>query len=262
MFTLLSKILPILVYPASLAGILLLGAWWTRSRLARRRLVGVAVLVIWVLGNGWVASALVRSLEWRYLPQTDYASADAIVILGGATGPAEFPRVMPEIGDEGDRLLYGAALYKQGLAPVIIVTGGSLPWTDTTGSPADDMRELLVLMGVPETAIMTEAFSTNTYENAVFTRALAEPLGIDRILLVTSALHMPRSVPLFENQGFVVSPAPADYNVTRGPRERPLTETWPDLVISLFPNAGALSATAAVMKEYIGIGVYWLRGWY
>jgi hypothetical protein len=34
------------------------------------------------------------------------------------------------------------------------------------------------------------------------------------------------------------------------------------LFLGLFPNAGALSATAAVMKEYIGIAVYWLRGWY
>lgn len=262
MFLLLSKLLPVLIYPASLAGILLLVAYQARSRLARRRLVGAAVLLLWVLGNGWVAEAFVRSLEWRYLPQADYPPADAIVILGGVTAPAEFPREMAEISGGGDRLLYGAALYKRGLAPVIILTGGNLPWTDAATNSTDEMAELLVLMGIPETAILAEERSANTFENAVFTRELAEPLGIERIILVTSALHMPRSVPLFENEGFTVNPAPTDYNATRSPGGRPLAETWPDLVIGLFPNAGALGATAAAMKEYIGIAVYWLRGWY
>ena len=262
MFLLLSKLLPILVYPASLAGILLLLGLRSRSRQTRNRLIAAAALVLWVLGNGWVAEGLVRSLEWRYLPQLEYSPADAIVILGGVTAPANFPRDTAEVGSGGDRVLYGAALYKRGLAPVIILTGGNLPWTDSTTNSTDEMRELLIMMGVPDTAILAEERSVNTYENAVFSRELAEPLGVDRIILVTSALHMPRSVPLFENQGFTVIPAPTDYNATRSPGTRPLSETWPDLLIGLFPNAGALSATAAVMKEYIGIAVYWLRGWY
>jgi uncharacterized SAM-binding protein YcdF (DUF218 family) len=262
MFLLLSKLLPVLVYPASLAGLLLLAAVLVRSPKRRKQLLIAAGLVLWVLGNGWVAEGLVRSLEWRYLPQQDYPQADAIVILGGVTAPVEFPRDMVEVGSGGDRVLYGAALFKRGLAPVIVLTGGNLPWTDSTSDSTQEMAELLALMDVPGSAILTESRSANTYENAIFTRELLEPLGMDRILLVTSALHMPRSVPLFENAGFVVIPAPTDYNVTRSPGTRSLVETWPDLFLGLFPNAGALSATAAVMKEYIGIAVYWLRGWY
>ncbi len=262
MFLILSKLLPVLVFPASLAGLLLLAALRTRSPELRRRFVIGAALLVWVLGNGWVAEGLVRTLEWRYLPQAEYPPADAIVILGGVTAPAEFPREMVEISGGGDRLLYGASLYKEGLAPVIILTGGNLPWTDANSTPTSEMRELLILMEIPEDAILIEDRSANTYENAVFTRELAEPLEIDRIILVTSALHMPRSVPLFENQGFTVIPAPADYNATRSPESRPLSETWPDVLIGIFPNAGAMSATAAVMKEYLGIAVYWLRGWY
>jgi uncharacterized SAM-binding protein YcdF (DUF218 family) len=262
MFLLLSKLLPILVYPASLAGILLLIALRTKSGRTRKQLIAAAALLIWVLGNSWVSEGLVRSLEWRYLPRAEYPPTGAIVILGGVTAPAEFPRETAEIGSGGDRLIYGASLYKQGLAPVVVLTGGNLPWTDSDHVPSEEMRELLVLIGVPDSAILSEGLSTNTYENAIFTRELLEPLGIDRILLVTSALHMPRSVPLFENAGFIVIPAPTDYNATRAPGSRPVVETWPDLLVDLFPNAGALGATAAVIKEYIGIGVYWLRGWY
>lgn len=262
MFLLLSKLLPILLYPASLAGILVLLGLRARSRRWRNRLFVSAALVLWVLGNGWVAEGLVRSLEWRYLPQANYPAADAIVVLGGVTAPVEYPRDSVEISSGGDRVLYAAALYKRGLAPVIVLTGGNLPWTDAQTDSTDEMRELLVMIGVPESAILAENVSANTYENALFTRQLLEPLGLDRIILVTSALHMPRSAPLFEKQGFTVTPAPTDYNATRAAGTRPLIETWPDLLIGLFPSAGAMGAVAAVMKEYIGIAVYWLRGWY
>lgn len=262
MFLLLSKLLPVLVYPASLAGLLLLAGLRAPSRRWRNRLFVSAALVLWVLGNGWVAEGLVRSLEWRYLPLAEYPAADAIVILGGVTSPVEYPRDSVEVSGGGDRVLYGADLYKRGLAPVIVLTGGNLPWTDAATDSTDEMRELLLLMGIPADAILAEEVSANTYENALFTRELLEPLGMDRIILVTSALHMPRSAPLFENQGFTVIPAPTDYNATRTAGTRPLIETWPDLLIGLFPSAGAMGAVAAVMKEYIGIAVYWLRGWY
>ena len=262
MFVLLSKLLPILVYPASLAGILLLLALRARSSRWRLRFLAGAVGVVWILGNGWVAGGLLRSLEWRYLPQENYPQVDAIVILGGGTAPANFPRTTVEVDGAGDRVIYGAALYRQGLAPTVILTGGNLPWTDSADTPAGEMQGLLLGMGVPAEAMILETGSDNTYENAVNTWALAEPLGIRSILLVTSARHMPRSVPLFETVGFTVIPAPTDFTATARAGTRPLSETWPDLLLGLFPDAGAMMATTSVMKEYIGMGVYWLRGWY
>src|SRR3990172_8779662 len=213
MFVFLSKLVPVLFFPAGLAALLLLAALLSKNAISRRRLLLSAALLIWIFGNSWVSSALVRSLEWRYLPQEVYPPVDAIVILGGGTMSLEYPRPTVEINGAGDRVLYGGQLFRQGLAPLIVVTGGNLPWSDNISDPAQDMRELLVEMGVPTEAILVEGDSDNTYENAVLTRELLEPLGIDSILLVTSAMHMPRSVPLFEKQGFDVIPAPTDFNV-------------------------------------------------
>lgn len=261
MFLFLSKFLPVLLFPTGLVGIFLLLATRVRSQKWRSRLVAGAALLIWFFGNSWVSNFLVRTLEWRYLPRETYPAAEAIVILGGGTAPIEYPRQTVEVNAAGDRVLYGAALYRAGLAPIVVVTGGNLPWTDTYRNPAEDMRDLLVSLGVPEDAILVEGESDNTYENAALTRELLEPMGVHKILLVTSAMHMPRSVPLFENQGFFTIPAPTDYNTTRPAGQRPLSETWPDYLFSIFPNASALSDSSLALKEYIGITVYWLRGW-
>jgi len=95
----------------------------------------------------------------------------------------------------------------------------------------------------------------------VFTKELLEPLGIDRILLVTSAIHMPRAVGLFEHQGFEVVPAPTDFQVTEARPDLPFRVLWPNYLFGLFPTSENLNDTTQALKEYIGIAVYRLRGW-
>jgi uncharacterized SAM-binding protein YcdF (DUF218 family) len=75
-------------------------------------------------------------------------------------------------------------------------------------------------------------------------------------------MHMPRSVPLFEKYGYEVIPTPTDYNVTRSPNQRSFSETWPDYFFSIFPSADNLYDTTLAIKEYVGIAIYTLRGWY
>jgi len=261
MFLFLSKFLPIFVYPLSLAAILILLAFVFRKSKWRKRFMIIAILLIWVGGNGWVTGALVKSLEWQYLPVAEIPQADAIVILGGGTQPPQFPRPSPEVGEAGDRVIYGARLYREGKAPLALVTGGRLPWSFEREGSAQEMAELLTFMGVPEEAILLEGKSTNTYENAVFTREILAPMGINRIILVTSAIHMPRSVAIFEKQGFEVIPAPTDFIVAQPEEGLPFSQVWPNYLFGLFPSAGNLNQTTLALKEYLGILTYWARGW-
>lgn len=260
MFIFLSKLIPYFLYPLSLAAILLAGAVLFRKSKWQTRLLIAGVLLIWIGGNAWVTGALLKSLEWQYLPLDDVPQTEAIVILGGGTQPPTFPRPSPEVDDAGDRMIYGARLYREGKAPLVLVTGGRLPWSFVSGGAAQEMTDLLVFMGVPEEAILREDESANTYENAVFTKAILEPMGINRILLVTSAIHMPRSVAIFEKQGFEVIPAPTDFIITR-PEALPFSQVWPNYLFSIFPTADNLNKTALALKEYMGILAYWVRGW-
>lgn len=261
MFVFLSKFIPIFIYPLSLAAILLAGAVFVRKTKWQKRLLIVGVLLIWLGGNGWVTGALVKSLEWQYLPPAEMPEAQAIVILGGGTVPAKYPRPSVEVDDAGDRFIYGARLYREGKAPVVLVTGNHLPWSFAQEDATQGMVDLLMFMGVPEEVILREDESVNTYENALFTRQMLEPMGVNRILLVTSAMHMPRSVALFEKQGFEVIPAPTDFIITKYDENLPFSQVWPNYLFSIFPSADNLNKTSLALKEYIGILTYWARGW-
>jgi uncharacterized SAM-binding protein YcdF (DUF218 family) len=267
MFVFLSKLLPLLVYPLGLGCILLAAAliFRKRARLQTALLISV-LLVLFLGGNRWIAISLARSLEWRYLPQQSIPTADVIVLLGGSTEPAYPPRSQVEVNSAADRVLYAAALYHAGKAPAILLSGGSIAWQDGDapeegGSPAADMAELLGRLGVPQEALWLETRSLNTYENALYSREILQEHAIERILLVTSALHMPRSVALFEKQGIEVIPAPADFTVTQQGWDNLFSGSLETRFISLLPNASSLSLTTNVLKEYIGILVYRLRGW-
>ena len=167
-----------------------------------------------------------------------------------------------ELNEAVDRVFYAAWLYHQGAAPRLLLTGGNIEWRgrrDTT--PAEDMATILVMLGVPQEALWLESESRNTYENAVYTTQMMRAAGIEQVILVTSALHMPRSVALYRKLGWEVIPAPTDYGVT----DQIWEDLWrPNLINQLFnflPSAGNLSQTTTALKEYLGMLVYGLRGW-
>ncbi len=284
----LSKLLPLFIYPLGLACVLLIAALALRRwRRWQTTLVVLAFLALWLGGNRIVTMAVVRSLEWRYEPVeiAELAADEAgemIVVLGGATRTPGDQRLLPEVNEAGDRLLHAAWLYqqlgRQGEAPTVLLSGGSVvlnearPQVDEDGAEQDEeiigeavqMARLLDLMGVPETALLIEDQSWNTYENAVNTRALLAAQGFDfdqPVLLVTSAMHMPRSVRIFERQGFTVLPAPTDYLVARGDWAYYTSPSFQMQTMNLLPSAADLDLTSKAIKEYVGLVVYRLRGW-
>lgn len=258
----LSKLLPLLVYPVGVACLLLMGALaaWRKPRL-QRVLVAAALAVLLVFGNQWVAEAMAARLEWRHLPADDYAPAEAIVLLGGGTRPQLPPRPMSEMNEAGDRLVHAAHLYHAGKAPRIIVTGGAIELYGSVVPEAEAMRELLVALGVPDDAIVSEDRARNTYENALYVREILEEQGIDEVLLVTSALHMPRSVAIFVKQGMSVTPAPADFMVTWGEPGRTVGRSLGGELLKFVPSAEYLDLSTRVLREVIGLAVYRMRGW-
>lgn len=263
MFIYLSKILPMFVYPLGLVFLILLIASILKpeSKWVKRGII-TALVIIMVGGNNWVSTALVRSLEWRYLPPEEVPSGEVIVVLGGGTGSALYPRQMVELDDAADRVFYGSWLYHEGAAPRILLTGGYIPFLgNNEGSPAENMAIVLEMLGVPKEALILDDESLNTYENALYSKDILDNMGISEIILVTSAQHMPRSVALFEKLELEVIPAPTDYSVTQAQWE----DLWaPNLklqVLNFIPSVGNLSATTGAMKEYLGMLVYWLRGW-
>jgi uncharacterized SAM-binding protein YcdF (DUF218 family) len=122
------------------------------------------------------------------------------------------------------------------------------------------MADILVSLGVPNSAILQDSKSLNTYQNAVNVRQIMQEQGIRRVLLVTSAMHMPRSLRIFQRQGIEAIPAPTDFLITQQEINEPSSSPQATL-LNLVPDADQLQNTTRALKEYIGTVVYHLRGW-
>jgi len=263
MFVYLSKLLPLFVYPLGLAGIILiLVLILEKHRKWRKGLLIAALVILWLSSNRWVSYSLARTLEWRNLPPEIAPQAEVIVLLGGGTESGDYPRPMTEVNSAGDRVLYAAHLYHEGAAPVILASGGNLDFSSARGTtPAEEMADLLALTGVPDEAVWQQAQSQNTYDDALYSAEILREKQITEIILVTSAMHMPRAKALFEKQGITVIPAPVDFTVTEQNWQSTFRPDLGEFVINLLPNASALGLTTNVLKEYFGLLVYGLRGW-
>lgn len=263
MFTFLSKFLPLFVYPLGLASLILIVTlvFWRKRRFAFVCVL-LAFLLLFLGGNKYIAFTLARSLEWRYMPPTALEKADVIVVLGGATEPALYPRPEVELNAAADRLFHGASLYHEGIAPHVLLSGGDIDFlTLSTTSPAEDMAQVMELLSVPRTALWLQGNSQNTYEDALYSCKMLKEKGTKTIILVTSAMHMPRSVGVFEKQGCNVIPSPADFTVTEAAWNNLWSSDIQELAINLVPSYSNLSLTTKTLKEYIGWVTYRWQGW-
>jgi uncharacterized SAM-binding protein YcdF (DUF218 family) len=119
------------------------------------------------------------------------------------------------------------------------------------------MAILLDLLGVPRSAILEDPTSLNTRQNAMNVKQIVDREQLPKLILVTSATHMPRSLAIFRRLGMDVSPAPTDFVTTDVDRNL----TPQARLLSLLPEAENLFVTTRSLKEYVGLWVYRLRGW-
>lgn len=243
----LHKILPILVSPLVLImAVLLLAIWWKR-----RRLVLLAVISLWVISMPITGKFLMAQLEnGMVLKQADAMSqVDAIVVLSGILTTVEGEDGLQTEWLDPDRYFGGVALYKAGKAPKLIFTRGQLPWTDQSVPEGDYLKAKAIEDGVPEAAIMLTDIVENTEQEAIATRKLLNPIAEPKILLVTSAFHMPRAGDVFQSQGMGVTPYPVDFKV----------RTAKTTLMSYLPTAPALSQTSLYVREMLGRSYYSMK---
>ncbi len=261
-FIFLSKVLPLFIYPLGFSCFLLIIAlilFWKHPNWTPFP-ISLALVILLISSNTWVSSSLIKSLESKRLAPTIIPNTDAIVVLGGATYSPVPPRPMVEVNEHGDRLFYAAQLYRENKAPIIIVSGGRISWSGNSRPESEDMAELLEMLGVPKSVIIQEPNSLNTYQNAVNVKEILEQLNIEKVLLVTSAFHMPRACLIFEKLGVNVIAAPTDYFVTDKDESKD-QESLEGFILGILPDSYRLSRTTMAIKEYIGMIIYGLRGW-
>ena len=223
-----------MLQPIALCLMLLLAAAVLSKRKSMNRVCfWMALGILTLCGNQWVADGFTGNLEREYLPSYPLPHADCIVVLSGGVLDQTAPRPTIEITQEGNRVLYAAQLYRQGKAPRILCTGGIVP-------------------------ILKETQARNTHEHGVNLFPILQQRGFKHILLVTSAMHMPRSMGVFRRlcPGIDWTPAPTDFRVVQH-----ISLPWYKRFSGFVPTPNAMAEFSAVAHEYVGMSYYKLRGW-
>ncbi len=253
-FFYLSKFLTIFLFPLPFCILLSLFLISFKIKGFKNKVLAfLPVGLLWLASSFPVCQSLVSSLEKEFPPVQieKLEQADAIVVLGGMINTvSQFPERV-ELTGSADRLTDSILLFKAGKGKYVLFTGGSGIVFEQESKEASFAKQFLVSFGIPEEKILLESESRNTFENGLYSKKILEEKKLNRIILVTSAFHMKRSVTIFRKLGMEVIPFPTDY------RSLKTGMNWETFV----PSTGALDTTTLSIKEWIGIFAYEWQGY-
>ncbi len=244
-----SKILPLFVLPLGVAIVLVV-----LSVIFRKRWMGIAAAgILYVSSTPLVSNAALSAIEGDAvrLAASAVPTADAVVVLSTGRSLAPGPARVSEWSDP-DRFFAGLDLYRAGRAPLLVFTGGWSPVFPDVPLEGDVLAGLAQELGVPASAIMTTGRVANTEQEAGAVGADLKKRGVvsPKIILVTSAFHMPRATGLFRRAALEVFEFPVDFRAqSRGVH-----------LLDLVPDAGAFSRTHVAIRELYGRAYYAMVG--
>ena len=255
MFFVLSKTVTYLTQPLVIVCLCFAASFLIRGAKWKKRMRWITVGLLFLFTNDFITNAIMRGWEPKAVP---YASIeepyDFGIVLAGVTISEIEPEDRVYFQRGADRVIHAVQLYKLGKVKKLLVSGGSGRLIDIGEREANDIKQAMMLMGVPEADIWVEAESRNTHESAVAVEEMLQAKGVANAnsLLITSAFHMPRSERCFRKVGLVITPFPTDFY------SHP-TKFHPDILF--IPKVGALNNWHILVKEWIGIIAYWGAGY-
>lgn len=250
MFFILSKLLFFLLVPFHWILFLLIWIWRTRSPRRKRQLGMVTLLIALLFTNPFLYRSLVISWQPPVHHFPDSPTYEVAVLLGGMAGYDR--NHIGYFGNTADRFIQTANLYHRGIVRKIIVSGGTGSLVYQEPAEADFLFQQLVYNGVKATDVLIERKARNTHENAVYSKQLLNSLGLPGpYVLITSALHMPRSAAVFKKAGLPFVALPCDYKVYS--RKFALEDYF-------VPDVALLDEWSLFIKEIVGLYVYRFTG--
>ncbi len=254
MFFFFSKILAFIIAPYTwlFVGLLILlkKVWHTSFR---KWVIGF-ITFMYMISNSFLVDEVVRAWEYKdddiYLKSTKY---DLAIVLGGM-GRIDERQHRFDFTYSGDRLFQTLPMYYKGRVSKILITGGSGSISKPHLREASYIKDYLNAIHVPDSVVLIENNSKNTYENATFTKHMLDSLQFKgSILLVTSSFHMRRSLGIFKKAGYK-NITPFITNKIAGNRKFEFDHCF-------IPNADALSIFTLITHEMIGYATYKIKGY-
>jgi uncharacterized SAM-binding protein YcdF (DUF218 family) len=254
MFFFLSKTLNYLVMPLTLITACLMLAVFVRHKAWKKRLAITGGVMLLFFSNDFIANEFMRAWEVKTRPYAEMSTYKLGVVLTGTIIPLLEPDDRVYFQKGADRVVHTVQLYKLGLIEKILVSGGSGRLIDIQEREADKFREVMMVMGVPDSVIILESKTRNTHESAVVVKHMIDSLGYESkdCLLITSAFHMRRSLACYRKVGLPVADFSTDFYAH--PRNYHIDSF-------LLPQIDALLIWHKLVKEWVGLFAYKVAGY-
>ncbi len=225
-----------------------------RKKKAATILLIFLVSLLFILGTWFGEYLFLRPLEEKFILNPDLSGDNIslkqpiIVVLSGdsSSGNLLTDECVSEVGEISLARLIGAYLLYKKIECPILVSGGVIPGIGEVTPAASIMEEVLMELGVPAENILRESKSSTTLENAVFTLNMLTGFSFQEVILVTSAVHMPRAILAFQNDVLTILPAPVNF----------LYEDKSPGVLDIFPNRRSWEHNLRAIHEWIGLIYY------
>jgi uncharacterized SAM-binding protein YcdF (DUF218 family) len=229
--------------------------WWRRpgSRGAWRLLVGYLATLYFVstpIGSNILVAGLAHG-STQVERVEDAKGADGLVVLGGGVQTVSARgQVLAQLQSTPSlRILEAARLYRL-LAPRVVVVSGGIADARELRPEAEQMASALAAAGIPANRILTDPEAKTTHDHPRTVGPLLEAHQVRRFVVVTSPMHMRRSLGVFRVQGFdPVGSASALQS------EQLTSRPW------FLPNDDSMTLSNEALYEYAALVMYWWRGW-
>lgn len=254
MFHLLSKILMFILSPYYWIVFLLLFGVFSKNKLRKKKSFWAAAVIYFIFGNSALLNIAYKAIEplpfFQFHITTPFEYG---VLLGG--GFVAFDESLPDriiFNESANRLTESLELFYSQKIKNLIISGGAGGIGRVKNIEAVHAQTFLGEIQFPDSALIIESKSKNTYENGVFVKQILDSLKYDgTILLITSAVHMPRAMAVFKKQGINAMAYPADY-------EQKSKLEYTDYIL---PGTHNLYEWQLIFKEWVGYLVYKLKGY-
>ena len=255
MFFILSKVLYFLIKPINWVAFLLLYSVLARKPKRKKRSLTLAVTLFFLLTNHFLFNQIARQWEVDSIRNTTSMPVyDIGILLGGYSNLNVTPNYdRHNFSDRANRLTQTLELYYNGKINKILLTGGSGRLIGHETSEAVKVAEYLARIGIPESDVIVEGASKNTYQNALYsTQIISSQYPDAKCLLITSAWHMRRAKGCFRKAGLTTTPFCVD-QIGEFRRFAPESLFWPD--------RQGFYRWEVLVKEWVGYFFYWAKGY-
>lgn len=249
MYFIFSKILLFLLFPLNWIIVFLLIALFSKKQKLKRKCFITGVVLLLIFSNPVLLYLFAKNWDIDRAPLNKSKIYSTVIVLGGFSGEDKNGNGI--FNEDADRFIQGVKLNEEGRASHILISSGNGNLRPTSFKEAAWVKGQLKKFKLPDSAVLIEQNSRNTFENATFSKQLLQKAHLPPpYILVTSAYHMRRSLYIFKKEGMDVIPYSSG-RITGNVRF-----SFGDYMM---PDAGVLAGWCMYIKEMVGLTVAHLK---